>query len=304
MGITWTPIDGVHGTPYWPSGDGKAMIQYSAGGYNASNPSAVGCSGHNQIISGLDYYWNMWLSAFGYGSSSGVAQAISGQKQSPGALVAGIKSYYTKLGKSQPGYDNYAAGTRAPIQLIAQMRGAIDNAEAPNLGLASVYGGWYGHTWTYVGGVWTAQPDTSSASGGQVYLHNTVGHVAVIYRLWMQITGLGALAGWSGPLWYRIQGVTAPGPGSYTTDWWVTDGAQANQFAIYGSAVNVASAVNLHLGFSPNVYIPLGIYPTIGSSGTITVQALFTNDVSLVPSSVNNYEVMQSISGAEPVYFL
>ena len=320
MGFIWTPNAGGSGTSLqaWPAGSGKAMTQYSAGTYNAGNPNAAGCAGHNQILSALDSAWNGNLSAFGFGTSSGVAHAVSGNKQSPSALVAGIKAYFTNLGMSfkvpaglpsiwdawaigaTPGvFANNAAGTRAPIILIKQMRQAIDNALLPNSYLANVYGGYASRTWNGSG----VPTDGYTASSGKCALSYSNGHKGGhIYRLWMQIDVSG-LAGWTGPLWYYIGGIAAVA--AYGCAWYVQDGAPTPAFtsAQYGTQVES----NLFLAStSPNVYIPLGIYPTIGSSGTITVCANFYNDTGLVDGSITTgptINTTQQCNSAEPAYF-
>jgi hypothetical protein len=285
----WTPYDAV--TPdaeAWPIGNGKAMTQYSAGTYNEASFNAAGCAGHNQILSVLDNYSNSIL-----GSGSGVAQAVSGAKQSPGALVAGINTFYTSLGKhTLPTYGNYVAGARAPRILIKQMRSALDGITSPNKIWNNFYGGYVSRVWNGSG----VPTDGYTSSGGECKLLYNNGHKGGdIYRLWLPISGLASLLGsWTGPIWYVIAGLTLPGPnggtplGTYPVQFFVTDGAPTPAFSssiFSGTPAETISVWNT-TGSGPYTYIPLGIYPTVGSSGTITVCACFQNDTTLVNGAI------------------
>ena len=307
----WTPYDSV--TPdakAWPIGNGKAMTQFSAGGYNASNPNASGVKGHNQILSVLDCYQNQI-----FGTTSGVAQAVSGQKQSVAALVAGIKAFRTSLssGYSTGITANNAAGTRAPRILIKQMRAALDGVTQPGTTIGATYGGYYRNYYLYTAGAWVFQSGAAFATGGECELYQ-FHTIAYIMRLWMQFD-VSSLGSWTGPIWYEIgTSLWTGGSAAYTTDWWVADGAQANAFTIGGSPVLVASAVNSYatIGGASTVWIPLGIYSntgapgTIGSSGKITVQARFTGDTTIIPMAYStgpSFTVNQTITSAEIAHF-
>jgi hypothetical protein len=287
----WTPYDAV--TPdleAWPIGNNKAMTQYSAGTYNEASPNAAGCAGHNQILSVLDNYQ---ISILG-GGGSGVAQAVSGAKQSPGALVGGINTFYTSIGKQTlPTFGNHAAGTRAPRILIKQMRGALDAITSPTYVWNNIYGGYVSRVWNGAG----VPTDGYVSNGGECALSYRNGRKGgTIYRLWLPLSGLASLLGsWTGPIWYEISSITTPSPnngtpvGTYPVQFFVADGAPSAAFGssiFSGTPVETVSAWPVG-GSGPAIYIPLGIYPTtIGSSGTITVCACFENDTTLVNGTV------------------